>query len=71
LAAIGTGAVIPLGFLVMQQLPATQTLARAVGPHSAGIAAFAGSAAAMVLGSLVGRWRDAVGTRRDDPEPSR
>jgi SSS family solute:Na+ symporter len=71
LAAIGTGAVIPLGFLVMQQLPATQPLARAVGPHSAGIAAFAGSAAAMVLGSLVGRWRDAVGTRRDDPEPSR
>lgn len=55
MAAIATGALLPLSFLVMQQVPATRPLADAVGPHWAGIAAFAGSAGAMVLGSLAGR----------------
>jgi SSS family solute:Na+ symporter len=63
LAAIATGAAVPLGYLVMQQLPATQALARDVGPHYAGIAAFAGAALAMVLGSLAGHWRDSHRTK--------
>ena len=71
LAAIATGAIIPLGFLVLQQLPATQPLARAVGPHVAGIAAFAAAAAAMVLGSVAGRWWESRRVRPDTSEPNR
>lgn len=71
LAAIATGAALPLGFLVMQQLPVTQPLARAVGPHYAGIAAFAGAAAAMVLGSLIGRWQDSLRMPLAAPEQPR
>ncbi len=51
--AIIAGAVIPLAYLVMEQLPATRGLASWIGPNWSGIAAFAGSALAMVAGSLL------------------
>lgn len=54
-AAIVTGAVIPVAYLVLEQLPATGAWAReAIGPYWSGLAAYAGSAAAMGLGSLAG-----------------
>jgi hypothetical protein len=46
-------AALPIGFLVMQKNPATRDLAKSIGPHYAGIAAFVGSALAMVIGSLL------------------
>jgi SSS family solute:Na+ symporter len=51
IAAIGAGAAFPLCFLVLEQLPATQPLAKQVGPYYSGIAAYAAAAAAMVIGS--------------------
>jgi SSS family solute:Na+ symporter len=53
LAAIVTGAVIPLGYLVLDQIPSTHSLAATIGPNWSGIAAFAGAAFAMVVGSLL------------------
>lgn len=52
MAAIATGAVIPLAFLVMQHIEATRALTEAVGPNYSGIAAYVGSALAMIVGSL-------------------
>ncbi len=51
--AIFIGAVIPIAFLVIQKTPATKKYADAIGPHYSGIAAFVGSALAMVIGSLI------------------
>ncbi len=54
-AAIVTGALIPVTYLVLEQLPATSPFAReAIGPYWSGLAAYAGSAAAMVVGSKLG-----------------
>jgi SSS family solute:Na+ symporter len=50
--AILVGATFPLAYLVLQKLPATQALAKAIGPNYSGIAAFVGAAAAMIIGSL-------------------
>lgn len=59
-AAIVTGAAIPVAYLVLEQLPATGTFAReAVGPYWSGLAAYAGSALAMVAGSRLGAHRAA------------
>jgi len=52
-AAILFGALIPVGFLVMQQVPATQPLAEKIGPYYSGIAAYIITALAMVIGSLL------------------
>ncbi len=52
-AAIVISAALPIGFLVMQKNSTTRDLAQSIGPHYAGIAAFVGSALAMVLGSLL------------------
>ena len=52
-AAIIVGAVIPLTFLVMQVVPATTDMARAIGPNYSGILAFIYAAGAMVVGSLL------------------
>jgi SSS family solute:Na+ symporter len=53
-AAIAFGAAIPVAYLVLEQLPATAPFARdRVGPYWSGIAAYAGTAAAMVIGSLL------------------
>lgn len=52
-AAIVVGAAIPVGYLVLEQLPATASFARTqVGPYWSGIAAYVGAALAMVAGSL-------------------
>ncbi|REJ93220.1 MAG: sodium:solute symporter family protein [Planctomycetota bacterium] len=52
-AAIITGAVFPLGFLVMEQLPVTEAIARQIGPYYSGLAAYLAAALAMVAGSLL------------------
>jgi SSS family solute:Na+ symporter len=52
-AAIAVGALIPVTFLTLQQVPATAELATAIGPNRSGIAAFVGTALAMVVGSLL------------------
>lgn len=51
--AIVTGAVIPVGFLVLEQVPATAPLAGSIGPYYSGIAAYALAGLAMVAGSLL------------------
>ncbi|NLP12720.1 sodium:solute symporter family protein, partial [bacterium] len=52
-AAIFFGALIPVGFLVMQQVPATQALAEKIGPYFSGISAYVITGLAMVIGSLL------------------
>lgn len=52
-AAIFVGAVIPLSYLVAEQIDATATTAKAIGPYYSGIAAFVGAGLAMVIGSLL------------------
>jgi len=64
-AAIAVGAAVPLAFLVLEQLPATAPLARAIGPYYSGIAAYAGSALAMIAGS---KW---PARRSPGPQPPR
>ncbi len=51
--AILFGALFPVGFLVLELLPATKELAKAIGPSWSGLASFAAAAAAMVVGSLL------------------
>ncbi len=52
-AAIIISAALPVGYLVMEQLPETKDLAKAIGPHYSGIAAYVGSGLAMVIGSAL------------------
>ncbi len=52
-SAILVGAVFPLAFLVCEQLDDTRDWAQWIGPNYSGIAAFVGSGAAMVIGSLL------------------
>ena len=52
-AAIIFGAVIPVAFLVMEQLPATAALAGRIGPYKSGIATYLIVPAAMIIGSLL------------------
>ncbi len=52
-AAIFFGALIPVAFLVMQQISATQSLSAAIGPYRSGIASFVVPSLAMVVGSLL------------------
>ncbi len=54
-AAIVTGAVIPVTWLVFEQLESTQSLAKAIGPYYSGIATYLLTGAAMVVGSLIKR----------------
>jgi len=51
--AILLGALFPIAFLILEQLPATKEFAASIGPHWSGIASFAAAAAAMVVGSLM------------------
>ena len=51
--AILVGATMPVGFLVLEQLPVTADRAAAIGPYYSGIAAYLGAALAMVIGSLL------------------
>jgi SSS family solute:Na+ symporter len=52
-AAIVIGAVIPVAFLVMQQLPSTKHLSEEIGPYYSGIATYVIAGIAMVVGSLL------------------
>lgn len=52
-AAIFISAVIPVTYLVMEQVPATADLAKSIGPYYSGIATYLLSAAAMIIGSLL------------------
>ncbi len=52
-AAIVTGAVIPVAFLILEQLSRTKHLASAIGPYISGIATYVLAALAMILGSLL------------------
>ena len=52
-AAIACGALIPLAYLVLQLVPATNSLARDIGPYCSGIAAYVAAALAMFVGSLL------------------
>jgi SSS family solute:Na+ symporter len=51
--AIILGAVIPLTFLVIQQVPSTAEMAKQIGPYYSGIAAYLSAGVAMVVGSLL------------------
>lgn len=53
IGAILVGAVIPISFLVAEQVPATSALAESIGPHVSGILTYVGAALAMVIGSLL------------------
>ncbi len=52
-ASIAVSAVIPVTYLVMEQLDSTARLAQDIGPYYSGIATYVLSALAMVLGSLL------------------
>lgn len=52
-ASIIVSAVIPVTYLIMEQLPATVSLAKSIGPYYSGIAAYVGSGLAMIIGSLL------------------
>ncbi len=52
-AAIVGGAVVPVVYLVLQQLPSTHALAATVGPYYSGIGSYVAAAGGMVVGSLL------------------
>ena len=52
-AAILISAVLPISYLVMEQVPSTAALAKSIGPYYSGIATYLLSGAAMVIGSLI------------------
>ena len=52
-AAIVVGAVIPVTFLILQQLPQTRDIAAEIGPYYSGIATYLLAGTAMVAGSLL------------------
>ncbi len=52
-AAIISGAVIPISFLVLQQIPSARHIADDIGPYYSGIATYLIAGASMVVGSLL------------------
>ncbi|HKQ52896.1 MAG TPA: hypothetical protein VJT74_11040, partial [Pyrinomonadaceae bacterium] len=52
-AAIFISAVIPVTYLVIEQVPSTAALAKSIGPYYSGIATYLLAGAAMVVGSLL------------------
>ncbi len=52
-AAIVTGCVIPLSYLIFKEIPATSEWVNAIGPYKIGVATYILAAAAMWLGSLL------------------
>ncbi len=53
-SAIVVGALIPVAYLVLEQLPSTQAWAKGtIGPYWSGLAAYAGAGLAMIVGSLL------------------
>jgi SSS family solute:Na+ symporter len=53
IGAIILGCVIPISFLILQELPATQAFAQQIGPYKSAIAAYVMTAVAMVFGSIL------------------
>ena len=52
-ASIIVSAVIPVSYLVMEQVPSTAAFAKSVGPYYSGIATYLLSGAAMIIGSAL------------------
>ena len=52
-ASIIVAAAIPIAFLVLEKAPATKDFAKQIGPYYSGIAAYVGSALAMIIFSLL------------------
>jgi len=52
-AAIIFGAGIPIGYLVLEQLPSTKEVAAKIGPYYSGIATYVIVAVSMIIGSLL------------------
>jgi SSS family solute:Na+ symporter len=52
-ASILVSAIIPVSYLVMEQVSSTAALAKSIGPYYSGIATYVLSGVAMVIGSLV------------------
>ncbi len=50
-AAIFLGAIFPLAFLILEQLPATKAFAADIGSYKSGLMAFAAAALGMIVGS--------------------
>lgn len=50
--AIVIGAVLPIAYLVCEQLPATQDMTKRIGPYYSGIATYLLAAVGMIVGSL-------------------
>jgi solute:Na+ symporter, SSS family len=63
-ASIFISAVIPITYLVMEQLPSTAEIAKTIGPYYSGIATYLLSGAAMVVGSLL-KPQSGVGLRKE------
>ncbi|MGH9871890.1 MAG: sodium:solute symporter family protein [Pyrinomonadaceae bacterium] len=63
-ASIIISAVIPITYLVMEQVPATALIAKTIGPYYSGIATYVLSAAGMVVGSLL-KPQSGVGSRKE------
>lgn len=53
IAAILVGSIIPIGFLVLQQIESTSALAESIGPYKSGLAAYFLTALAMILGTYL------------------
>jgi solute:Na+ symporter, SSS family len=56
-ASIVVSAVIPVSYLVMEQVPSTADFAKSIGPYYSGIATYVLSGAAMVIGSVLKPWK--------------
>ena len=52
-ASIIVSAIIPVAYLVMEQVPSTAALAKSIGPYYSGIATYLLSGAAMIVGSVL------------------
>ena len=52
-ASIVVSAVIPVSYLVMEQLPSTAAFAKSIGPYYSGFATYLLSGAAMIIGSVL------------------
>jgi SSS family solute:Na+ symporter len=63
-ASIFISAVIPITYLVMEQLPSTAETAKTIGPYYSGIATYLLSGAAMVVGSLL-KPQSGIGLRKE------
>jgi SSS family solute:Na+ symporter len=53
MGAMLIGAIFPIAFLILEQVPSTKAFAAWVGPNWSGILSFAAAGAAMVIGSLI------------------